>query len=76
MGGKILLKYLLSRGEKQYAFAARAGVSNGALSDWISGKHMPSVYSAYLIERATDGAVPIASWARVDGRRQKRAVLQ
>ena len=69
MGASLLAEYLLATGETQSAFADRAGVSAQALGDWLKGRRGPDITSAGRIEDATNGAVPIRSWERTDGRR-------
>lgn len=71
MGFSLLRKYLDEHEETQSAFAERAGVSGGALSDWLAGKRGPDITSAVAIQEATGGAVPVESWARTDGRRHE-----
>lgn len=76
MGNELLRAYLDDNGEGQTAFAARAGVASSSLSEWMHDKSAPDIYSAKLIEDATEGAVPIASWARADRRRKKTKPLK
>jgi DNA-binding transcriptional regulator YdaS (Cro superfamily) len=68
-----LPEWLRKHNESQTAFAARAGVSDAAVSGWVAGKHCPDIESASRVERATDGAVPVSIWARRDRRRRKSA---
>lgn len=57
-----LLEYLIKTKTRQSALAAAVGVSRGYLSELVGGTKRPSLEVAVLIERATDGAVPAASW--------------
>jgi DNA-binding transcriptional regulator YdaS (Cro superfamily) len=71
MGSALLLAFLDKREESQTDFAKRAGVSAQALNDWVKGRRGPDITSAVAIKNATDGAVPVESWARTDGRRHE-----
>lgn len=75
MGNELLSAYLATNDEKQSAFAIRAGVAASSLSEWMNEKSAPDIYSAKLIEDATDGAVPIVAWAHADRRRKKTKPL-
>lgn len=70
MPDSLLAQYLAESGETQHAFAARIGVSDSAMSSWILGSRGPDITSAALIERATEGRVPVTSWVRQDRRRK------
>jgi transcriptional regulator with XRE-family HTH domain len=77
MGSAILRKYLDDNNETQTAFAERAGVATGALSDWLAGKRGPDVTSAVAIAKATNNVVPVESWVRHnDGRRHESETKQ
>lgn len=58
----------------QAALAAKIGVTQGAVSSWLSGRKPIPVERCPLIETATDGAVtceqllPDVPWCRIDGR--------
>lgn len=71
LGSSLLAKYLRKTKESQSALALRAGVSPQALGDWLKGRSCPDITSAGRIEDATDGAVPVRSWERSDGRRHE-----
>lgn len=43
------------------------GVDPSAVSHWRAGKRRPNLMRAMLLERATGGAVPVASWLRPAG---------
>lgn len=43
--------------------APRLGVHMSVVYRWIKGETTPSVDSALAIERLTNGAVPVESWA-------------
>ena len=57
-----LRTYAKSLDYRQHDLAAVLGVSQGYLSSLSAGKKRPSLARAVRIERATDGAVPVASW--------------
>jgi DNA-binding transcriptional regulator YdaS (Cro superfamily) len=58
----MLKQHLHNTGEKQGAFALRAGVSSALISQIISGNRRPSLDLAVRIARLTGGAVPVDSW--------------
>jgi DNA-binding transcriptional regulator YdaS (Cro superfamily) len=63
MIGRALLSGFLKRRKMSKAeFAALAGVPGPQVSLWLS-RRRPGLISALKIERATEGAVPAASWA-------------
>ncbi|WP_172976585.1 helix-turn-helix domain-containing protein [Roseivivax sp. THAF40] len=49
----------------QGAFAQLIGVSQPTVHRWLHRKDTPTFKTAAKIERMTEGAVPIASWAEV-----------
>lgn len=57
-----LCTYLSTTGTKQTQLAEVLGVSRSYLSQLVGGTKSPSLELAVRIERATDGAVPVASW--------------
>jgi transcriptional regulator with XRE-family HTH domain len=76
MSDSLLEKYLKKNDDESQAhFAARAGVSQSALSAWLRGTRTPDIASAVAVEEATGGAVSVASWAHRD-RRRKQAKRQ
>lgn len=58
----MLKKYLKQTSLTQRDFAEVIGVSNGHLSQLISGQKSPSLELAVKIERETSGFVPANSW--------------
>lgn len=61
-----LAEYLHRTGQKQIDFARTIGTNQSHLSSLVSGTRRPSLRLAHRIEQATDGAVPIISWATHD----------
>jgi transcriptional regulator with XRE-family HTH domain len=59
-----LAQYLRDTGTTQRAFAATLEMSPGFLSEILSGKKRPGIDTAFNIERATNGAVPVSSWVQ------------
>lgn len=58
-----LAAFLENRHLSQEKFAERLGVSQSSVSKWVAGSP-PKRTTMLAIERATDGAVPIAVWFR------------
>lgn len=58
-----LTTYLKANGLTQADFAARVGVTQGALSKICNGRN-PDLEVAIAIERETGGAIPVASWPK------------
>lgn len=72
MGKDLLRKHIDDNFEGvQSAFALHAGVSNASLSSWLSGKSIPDVPSALVLQRVA--GVPVEAWDRTDGRRHEPA---
>lgn len=61
----MLKKYLTKTSLTQCDFAEAIGVSNGHLSQLISGQKSPSLELAVKIERETDGFVQASSWVPI-----------
>lgn len=57
-----LSSYLQSSRKSQATLAEEVGVSRGYMSELVAGAKKPGLDLAFAIERATDGAVPAASW--------------
>lgn len=55
--------YLLQHGMTQVRFAAESGVPQCQVSAYLTGRRKPGRKNALAIERATGGAVTVASWA-------------
>jgi len=74
-GADLLREYLTDSNLSQDDFAARAGVCKGSVSLWLANKAKPTGASALVIQSATGGAVPFASWfgQRKPTRRRPRA---
>ena len=62
-----LTDYLRDNNITQGAFAARAGLSQSLISRLCKGTVKPTVDRAALIERLTDGAVPMSAWVQPPG---------
>jgi DNA-binding transcriptional regulator YdaS (Cro superfamily) len=58
----MLKTHLEQTGERQGDFARRIGISQGFLSQLLNKRRSPSLSVAVRIERATGGAVSVASW--------------
>ena len=58
--GMELAEYLKAHGLTQAEFAELVGRTPGAVSHWITKRQTVSPHSAWLIERATSGAVKAA----------------
>lgn len=56
-----LAEHLSSTGETQSSFAARVGARTATVSGWVNGV-IPRPEFMARIEKATNGAVPIAVW--------------
>jgi DNA-binding transcriptional regulator YdaS (Cro superfamily) len=57
------LERWLARNEvSQAEFARRTGITQSAISKYISGDRQPMLDEALAIERATHGAVPVEEW--------------
>ena len=59
-GARALDKWLETHG--LLALALKLGVDKSYLSHLRSGRRRPSLETAGKIERATEGAVPVAAW--------------
>ena len=57
-----LAEFLSQTDLTQTELGARWGIDNSYLSRLASGKRKPSLFLARLIERDTNGAVPVDSW--------------
>lgn len=62
MNRKLLERYLRNRGESQRAFERRIGSKPGLVSRYLNEDRTPNGRLAFIIEQATDGAVPAAGW--------------
>ncbi len=60
----MLKTFIDSSGMTQSEWAQLLEIREGYLSDLICGAKRPSLALAVRIERLTDGAVPIETWAR------------
>ena len=56
-----------AKGLTQTAAAELIGVSQPSYSDYENGKKFPRIENAIKIAGTTDGAVPVAAWARTGG---------
>jgi DNA-binding XRE family transcriptional regulator len=57
-----LQSYLVQECLRQGDFAALVGATQATISKLASGTARPSLDLAFAIEKATAGAVPVASW--------------
>lgn len=55
--------YLAENRLSQSGFAKVIGVSKGYVTELLNGTKTPSLLIAVRIERATDGAIRVSSWA-------------
>lgn len=62
-----LATYLQTSGRRQADFAKDIGVGQPMVSKLVTNAVTPSLEVAVAIERATDGAVPAASWIDAKG---------
>jgi plasmid maintenance system antidote protein VapI len=64
MRGALLLKRYLKVSRTTFsALAEAAGLDTGQMSRCLAGKRGLSIACAVALEQATDGAVPVSSWA-------------
>ena len=61
MGAKLLHKWLQSRTVTEWA--QTVGITDSYACHLRKGRKRPSIEVALRIERATEGAVPVAAWA-------------
>lgn len=54
--------WLHSKGMSHYALAQQMKVDPRSVYFWASNKALPTLLYAILIERATEGGVPIVAW--------------
>lgn len=57
-----LRDYLATTGTSQVEFARRIGTSQPRISDWCAFEPTISLENAVLVERVTEGAVPVEVW--------------
>ncbi len=57
-----LAKWIKDNGVKQCAVAMKVGVGNATLHDILREKYLPSLKTAYEIEKYTHGAVTVYDW--------------
>lgn len=62
-----LTDYLKQTGMTARDFAALIGISQAFMSEINSGKKMPHLDLAFIIQNATNGAVPCDYWPSPDG---------
>lgn len=58
-----LTTFLAETNTSQTKLSEVLGISRSHMSLIVSGERKPSLDLALAIERATDGAVPVSSWA-------------
>lgn len=59
---KLLLEYLVSSKMTGEDFAKAIGSSRGYIHDLKTGRRRPSLPKAILIEKATEGRIPVSAW--------------
>ncbi len=65
-GPRLLSAYLEKHHLTHAGFADCAGTHRSQISRLVAGERGPSVPLALAVERATNGAVPVSSWAEDD----------
>lgn len=55
-------EYFRNTGVKQVFFAEKIGISTTALRSILKGSSLPSIPTAYAIEKQTDGQVTLYDW--------------
>jgi transcriptional regulator with XRE-family HTH domain len=55
--------WLEANGRTQKWLAGALGVTLPAVEGWLAGKHGPALETAVVLERLTDGDVPVDAWA-------------
>ena len=63
-GMKTLASYLSEAGMSQKEFGALIGKDQSLVSRYAAGECTPDLDTLVRIERATNGAVPVLSWAK------------
>jgi transcriptional regulator with XRE-family HTH domain len=59
-----LKEYLELTGTQKQVFAREIGISKAALCNYMSGKRIPPLALAFLIQQKTKGRVPMAIWLK------------
>lgn len=66
--GMKLAQYLDTKGISQTEFASRIGVTQVAVSRYVSGDRTPSLRLILRIEKVTKGAVKPKDWAECEAK--------
>ncbi len=61
-GSDRLEAFLYHRGLSRREFGRKLGVGEGVVSRWITGRRIPDRVSAVLIQKHTNGKVPVSCW--------------
>ena len=61
-GCALLVQHIEKYALTKKMFAEASGISSSMLSHILAGKRQPTLAVAFLIERASEGEVPAASW--------------
>ncbi len=62
-GRELFQRFLeLKCGGNYSEFGRRAGVSSDAAKQWATGRRTPDRRCAVIIERVTEGEIPVESW--------------
>jgi DNA-binding XRE family transcriptional regulator len=64
LAGRLLTEWRQRHGLDQKSFAVAIGVLNSSLCHYERGAALPRIDKAVLIERMTDGCVPVWAWVR------------
>lgn len=62
MGPKLLQDWRKAHDVSQHDLSVATGLSVTGISRYENGAVVPGIHNALIIERATNGAVPVASW--------------
>jgi hypothetical protein len=62
-GAVALRAWLSGRGQSPTGFAREHNLQTRSVLGWMRGENMPRIDKAAELERITEGAVPLASWA-------------
>jgi hypothetical protein len=57
-----LAEWVKATGESMFGLAKRLQRHPSQVRYWVDGQQLPSLIDAFLLERETAGAVPVASW--------------
>jgi len=55
-------EYLEENGMKRCFLAKKLGITKAMLSAWVNGRTVPSMQSAWNVEKVTKGVVRMTDW--------------